>query len=172
MATKRVPILGLATVPDSTNDCLLGRYDSYGSNDVWKHLVLVFGASNAAAPTVRAGVYGRFAVPKDYVSTAKIIVVWTATLTSGDVVFDFDYRTVGGNDTTSLDQSGTEESVSVTDTAPGAAHRRLEAELNPTDANFTADDEVEFYLVRDGTDGADTMAGSALVFAAFFEYTD
>lgn len=86
------------------------------------------------------------------------------------MVWDFDYRAVGGNDTESLDQSGTQESVSVTDTAPGAANRRMEVSVNLTSSNLAAGDTVEFLFVRDGTDAADTMAGSAMLFGLEFIY--
>ena len=170
--THRIPILGWSARPDDTGECFFEPYDILATNDVWDRLICRFGASNAAQPTVRHGLHGGFTVPKSYVGTAKIIIVWTATLTSGDVVWDFEYRSVGGNDTTSLDQSGTEESMTVTDTAPGAAHRRLEASVSLTSANLAADEEVEFYLARDGADAADTMAGSALLFQALFEFAD
>jgi hypothetical protein len=172
MASHRLPILGWPMRPDDTGDCFLEPYDILATNDVWDRLVLRMGRDNAAQPTVRAGVHGGFAVPKNYVGTAVLVIVWTATLTSGNVVFDFEYRTVAGNDTTSLDQSGTEESMTVTDAAPGAAHRRLEATINLTSANFAVDDEVEFFFARDGTDAADTMAGSALLFGLYLQFAD
>ncbi len=172
MATHRIPILGWPTRPDDTGECFPEPYDILATNDVWDRLVLRFGSSNAAQPTVRHGIHGGFVVPKNYVGTAKVVIVWTATLTTGDVVWDFEYRTVGGNDTTSLDQAGTEESLTVTDTAPGAANRRLETSITPTASNFAVDEEVEFYFARDGVDAADTMAGSALLFSLLFEYAD
>lgn len=147
-------------------------YDVLATNDVWKRMIIRCGANNAAQPTVRAGIFGGFTVPKNYVGSAVVVIVWTSTITTGNVVWDFDYRTVAGNDTTSLDQSGTEEAVTVTDAAPGAAHRRLEATVNLTSANLAADDEVEFFLGRDGVDAADTMAGSALLFNALLQFAD
>ena len=48
----------------------------------------------------------------------------------------------------------------------------VECALNVADANFAADDEVEFTLFRYGTDVGDTMAAAAIVFALLFEYTD
>lgn len=172
MATHRIPILGWSARPDDTGECFFEPYDLLATNDVWDRLIARFGASNSAQPTVRAGLHGGFTVPKNYVSAPKIIFVWTATLTSGNVVWDFEYRTVGGDDTTSLDQAGTEESLTVTDAAPGAAHRRLETSVSLTAANLTVDEEVSFFLARDGADAADTMAGSALLFQALFEYAD
>jgi hypothetical protein len=172
MATHRIPILGWSARPDDTGDCFFEPYDILATNDQWDRLIGRFGASNSAQPTVKAGVHGGFTVPKNYVGTAKIIVVWTSTLTSGDVVWDFDYRAIGGTDTESLDQSGTQEAVTVTDTAPSAAHERMECEMALTSANLAVDDEVEYLLARDGASGSDTLAGSALLFQALFEYAD
>lgn len=170
--TFRLPILNWATAPDITGDCYPETFDILATNDVWKRFVFRFGANNAAQPTVKGGIFGGFAVPKSYVSAANLIIVWTSTITSGDVVWSFDYRTVGGDDTTSLDQSGTEQSATVADTAPGAALRRMVATIDLTDANFSPDEEVEFLLARDGTAGGDTLAGSAILFNALFEYQD
>jgi hypothetical protein len=137
------------------------------TNDVWSHLVLIYNDT-----ATKLNCFGRFTVPKNYVGTAKIIVVWTATATTGNVVWDFDYRAVGGNDAESLDQTGFQESVTVTDAAPGAAHRRLEASATLTAANLAVDDEVEFQISRDGADASDTMAAAAMLFEVLFEYAD
>jgi len=167
MATKRIPILGWPTVPDASGDVFFEPYDIKATNDVWKRLVLIFNNTST-----RDGIRGGFTVPKDYVGVPKIVVVWTSTATSSDVEWDFDYRAVGGNDTESLDQTGTQETVNINDTAPSAIHERLEALLALTAANLAVDDEVEFELFRDGTDGGDLMAAAAIVFSLLFEYTD
>ena len=173
MATFRKPIVGFNASPDSTGECFGEAMSVLATNDAWASLILIrFGANNAGQPSVRHGFYGAFTVPKNYVGNAKIVIVWSASVTSGNVVWDFDYRTVGGDDTTSLDQSGTEEAVTVTDAAPGAAWRRLEVSISLTSANFAADELVEFYLARDGADAADTMAASACLFDLLLEYTD
>lgn len=172
MATHRIPILGPSTLPDTSGECWMEYYPALATNDVWKMLVGRFGANNAAQPTVRHGMYGSFIVPKNYVGTPKVYFFWTATLTSGNVVWDFEYRAIGGDDAESLDQAGTQESLTVTDAAPTAAHRLLTPSVTLTAANLAADDLVEFFLARDGADAADTMAGSALLFAAIFEYAD
>lgn len=167
MATHRIPIINWATVPDTSGSVWVAAYDEFATNDVWDRLVVAF-----ADGSTRIGLRGGFNVPKNYAGTASIIVVWTATVTSGDIVWDFDYRGVGGNDTESLDQAGTQESVTVTDTAPGAANRRLETSLSLTSANLEVDDEVTFELFRDGTDVADTMASNALLFGLYFQFSD
>jgi hypothetical protein len=172
MATHRIPILGWATRPDDTGECIVEPYDILATNDVWDRMIGRFGSSNAAQPTVRHGFHGGFVVPKNYVGTAVVVIVWTTTLITGAVVWDYEYRAVGGDDLESLDQAGTQESVTVTDTAPSAAHERMEVTIALTSGNFAVDDEVTFYLARDGVDAADTLAGSALLFSALFQYAD
>lgn len=166
MTTHRIPILNWATKPDVSGNVFVEDYSVKATNDVWDRLVTIFNDTST-----RLGLAGGFTIPKNYVSAPKIIVVWTATATSGNVVWDFDYRAVGGNDAESLDQTGTQESVTVTDAAPGAAHRRLEAEMSLTAGNLAVDDEVEFELFRDGT-AADTMAAAAILFNLLFEFSD
>src|SRR3972149_4594341 len=134
MATHRLPILGWATVPDSSGNVFFEPQSVKGTNDPFAQLVAIFNDT-----ATRIGLGGRFTVPKNYVGTAKLVVVWTATAIAGDVEWDFDYRAVGGDDSESLDQAGTQESVNLNDTAPGAAHRRMEVALALTSANLAVD---------------------------------
>ncbi len=173
MATYTAPILGFTCRPDDTGETFFEPADlNFGSNDLARQFLLALGSGLAAQPTVKHGVYGSFRVPKNYVGTAKVLIEWSATLTSGDVVFDFDYNAVGGNDTESLDPAAWQESVTVTDTAPGTARRKLATEVTLTSANLVADDVVEFFFGRDGVAGGDTMAGRAYVADLAFQYAD
>ena len=167
MATHRIPILGAGTIPDATGNAFFEPYSIKATNDQWRHLVAVLNDSGT-----KVGLYGSFWVPKNYVGTPKIIVVWATTATTGNVVWDFDYRAIGGDDTESLDQSGTQEAVTVTDAAASAAHERLTPEMALTAANLAADDLVEFFFARDGASASDTLAAAALVHALIFEYAD
>lgn len=167
MATHRLPILGWPTTPDNSGSVFLEPYTIKATNDVWGRLVAVFNDT-----ATRIGLRGGFTVPKNYIGNAKLIVVWTTTATSGDVEWDFDYRAVGGDDSESLDQAGTQESVNLNDTAPSAANERMETSITLTSGNFAVDDEVEFEVFRDGTDGGDTIAAAVMVFNLLFEYTD
>jgi uncharacterized protein (DUF1684 family) len=167
MATHRIPILGWPTVPDTSGNVWFEPFTIAATNDVWGRMVVRFKDT-----ATRVGLHGGFTVPKNYVGSAKLAIVWTSTATSGDVEWDFDYRTVAGDDSESLDQTGNQESVNLNETAGSAALRRLECLITLTASNFAADDEVEFTLFRDGTDGGDTMAADALVFAVLFEYAD
>lgn len=167
MATRQVPLLGPTARPDNSGDVFFEPYSEKATNDVWDHLVTVFNSTSA-----RVELYGTAEIPQDYQNTAQLIVVWTSATTSGDVVWDFDYRAVGGDDVESLDQTGTQETVSVTDTAPSAAQERMEVSVALTDGNFFAGDTVEFLLARDGADASDTLSDAVLVFGAFFRYSD
>lgn len=155
---------------NSTDPAFTQPYSILATNDVWKHNVWIFGSNNAAQPSVRILIYRTFEVPSDYVGNPIWVINWTATLTSGNVVWDLDSRTVAGNDTASLDQASTEAALTVTDAAPTAANRRLEATITATAAHFTAGETVEFAFGRDGADAADTMAGSGILFDLGFRY--
>lgn len=166
MATHRIPILSGAK-PDDSGNVFYEPYSVKATNDQWDPMVLVFNDTGT-----RDSVYGTFDVPQNYVSAANLVVVWTTTATTGDVEWDFDYRAVGGNDTESLDQAGTQESVNSNDTAPSATDERMEISIALTDGNFAAGDTVEFLLARDGADAGDTIAAAVVVFGAYFEYSD
>lgn len=171
MATHRTPILGFATRPDDTGEVFFEPADlNFGSNDLARQFLLALGNALAAQPTVKHGVYGSFEVPKNYVGTAAIGIIWAATLTSGDVVFDFDYRAI--TDDESLDPATWQESVTATKTVDATARERDTVTINLTSTNLAVDDTVEFFIGRDGADGADTMAGRAYLFGAFFQYAD
>lgn len=167
MATHRISIFGWSTVPDTSGDVFFEPYDVKATNDVWDYLVAIFNDT-----ATRLGLRGKFDVPQNYVGSAKIIVHWTATATTSDVEWDFDYRAVGGDDAESLDQTGTQESVNVADTAPSAVNERMTATLSLTSTNIVAGDTVQFELFRDGTDAGDTMAAAAIVHDVLFEYAD
>lgn len=168
MATHKVSILSGATKPDNQGTCYEQPYDIEATNDLWQPMLFGFDDSS-----VRVGLYGEFEVPANYNGTPKIIVIWTSAVATGAVVFDFDYRAIGGDDAESLDQATAQESVTVTDTAPGAAQRRMEVQLPAlTAGNIAAGDTMEWILFRDGTDAADTMAGRAVIRNILFSYTD
>jgi len=169
--SPRISILNSSVVPDTTGEAFFEPYTILATNDVFKHIVLRLGSSNSAAPTIDGGVYGTFLVPQNYVGTAVIYIRWTATITTNDVYFGFSYRAIGGNDSESLDQATFQEAVSVTDTAPGAANRLMEASVSLTSSNIAAGDIVEFYFYRGGSQAGDTMAGSALVHDLDFGYS-
>ena len=170
--TKTINMMQHVTV-DTTGDAFFEPYQILATNDLFGQLILRCGANNAAAPTVKAGMYGVIHIPEDYNTggTVTCEVYWTTTLTANDVVFDLDYRAIGGDDTESLDQASYQESLTVTDTAPSAANERQKATMTFTASNLAAGDTLEFFFGRDGAAGGDTLAGSAIVHEVIFKYT-
>lgn len=169
MATHRlfIPAATLAPDPGGTNPPVPEPYTITATNDFWKHDILKY-----LDTSTKDSAYGIFEVPQNYVGTAKFYVVWTSPTTSGNVVWEVAYRTVGGDDTTSLDQTTAEETLTVTDAAPSATDRRLIPSLTATAGNFSVGESVELKVSRDGTSGSDTMAGNAILHGVMFEYTD
>lgn len=167
MATHEISLLGPQTVPDATGFVYQQPYPLLATNDIWGNLVYIFadgGTTNY--------LYGQCTLPQNYVTTAVIVIIWTATATSGNVVWGFDYRVVGGDDTTSLDQATAVESVTVTDAAPTATDRRLRVTVALTSANLAAGSTLEFRLSRNPSNGSDTMAASAELFDCLLSYSD
>ena len=166
--THRVPILDWRFLPDTSGNVVVEPYALSAVNDAWNPCIVKF-----ADTATRIGLHGAFQVPKNYGATsAALIIEWTANASTGNVVWDFEYRAVGGDDTESLDLATAQEALTSTDAAPTAVHQRLEKSVTLTAGNFTVDDCVEFILYRDGTDAADTMTAAALLFNLFFEYDD
>lgn len=113
----------------------------------------------------------RFLVPKNYVGTAKIIVRYKTTVTSGNVLFTVDYRAIATSGE-SGDPSTWQESLAGTATAvPGTTNHEAEISFTLTSANLAVDDSVKFRLGRNGA-GADTAAAAVRVVGVFFEYAD
>jgi len=165
MATHQISVMnGLSPVSEG---CFWEPFDIKATNDVWKFPVLIFNDTGT-----RIGAHGTFRIPKSFVGSPKIYFVWTTTATSGNAVWDFDYRAIGGDDAESLDQSGTQEALTVTDAAPGAALRRLQASVNLAAANLAIDDTVEFAVFRDGADAADTLSAALILVDVVFEWAD
>jgi predicted carbohydrate-binding protein with CBM5 and CBM33 domain len=169
MATYQISMLGGSTVPDTTGRCWFETYDTIATNDVWKHLVIRF--KNPTANQAH-GIYGQFTVPQNYVGTSVIIPVWTTTATTGNHQWRITYRTVGGDDTTSLDQTSNEQQTRQADVAPGAANRRLTPSISVTAANFAAGETVEFLFERQDNASDDTCEADSVLFDLLFQYAD
>lgn len=161
--------------PDTSGKATPEPFTILATNDVWKHDIMRVDEdyTNGSQLTTRvAWAQGVFRVPDDYVSSPIVTIEWCTTKTTGDVVFDGDFRSVAGDGTESTDQAGTEASVTVTDSASATALRRMIATLTLTGLTLAAGEMVEFSLFQDGTDGADTLAGATIIHEAFFGYTN
>jgi hypothetical protein len=160
--------------PDASGKVWPEPYTILATNDLFRFIVMRFDedGNNNAALTTKVGAHGTFHVPQNYVGSPRIYLVWTSTVTTGNCVWDVDYRAIGGDDAESLDQGTFQESLSVTDAAPSAAHERNTPSVSLTAGNLAAGDTVELVISVDGADAADTEAGARLLVGVVFEYAD
>src|SRR5690349_3040369 len=157
MATFNIPILGAATLPDTSGNVYAEPAAvNFESNDRYPGLVFVFADTSTR---LKLGV--RFRVPDNYVGTAKLRLLWGTTVTSGKVVWEADYTAVADGE--NADPSADQESTSSTGvTVPGTARLLKVTDIDLTSANFAAGDLVLMSIVRDGADTTnDTAAASA-----------
>jgi hypothetical protein len=134
------------------------------TNDRYAQMVLRFKDTSTKDT---AGFY--FLVPNNYVGTAKFIVVWTTTATSGNAIWTVDYTSAA--QTATLDPSSDEESLTVTTAAPGSSQTGVVSTMTATAANFAAGDICEAKLGRNGA-GSDTIAADLVVYKLYFQYAD
>lgn len=165
MATRQISIRG-GFNPDSSGDVWWGPY-SIGGAINWNPYVIYFVDGGS-----KVGGDGSFLVPDDYVGNAQFIIEWTANDTSGDVVWEMDYGSVGGNDTETNTGVINETGINVTDTAPSVTHERLQATISTTSTGFAAGDRVFYTLDLDGADAACTLGTTGIVTDIIFQYTD
>lgn len=165
MATITMSIFG-GIQPDTSGSVSLTTLDVLATNDFFKPPILEFEDT-----ATKIGAHGTFEVPENYVGTPVITPVWSSSATSGDAVWDFDYRAIGGDDAESLDQATAQEALTVTDAAPSASHERNKPTMSATGSNLAAGDTVEFIVSRDGA-SADTIAASIYLIGLLFTYND
>lgn len=165
MATHRIYFGGLL-VPDTSGNVYPQPASINDANDLYPTVpVIIF-----ADTSTKIGASCVIPIPKNYVGTPKIGVRWKTTATSGDVVWDVDYRAIANNEPG--DPSTHQEALTVTDTADGTARDLNDAEVSLTAANLAVDDSLFVTVSRDGASGSDTMAAAAELVDAWFEYAD
>jgi hypothetical protein len=168
MATHRIPILGAGTLPDTSGNVYFEPASiNLQANDRYPHLVAVFKDT-----ATRDKLGGTFAVPKNYVGSPQIVLVWSTVATTGNARLEFDYTAIADGE--SSDPSADQQTVALTQAAPGTARLYEFAVIALTAGNFAVDDIVQFSIARDGAEAGplDTIADSLYLAAALFEYTD
>ena len=169
MATHYKEIGPEGCTPDSTGRCFPEQYLVKATSDLFGHAVMVLNNPGAGE---EHGFYGTFDVPANYVTSAVVDVAWTSTVTAGNARMRIRYRSVGGDDTESLDNAAYQETVAVTDVAPTATDRRLVASFTLTAGNVAAGELVEYYFTRLDDTGVDTLAGAITIHKMRFTYSD
>lgn len=165
MATHRLSF-GALLSPDTSGSVYWQPASILDTNDLAPtNQVLVF-ADTSTLLTASA----TFAVPKNYVGTAKIIVRYKTTVTSGNVLWTADYRSIAAGE--SGDPSTWQESLAGSATAvAGTTNLLSDITFTLTSANLAVDDTVLVRIGRNGA-GADTAAASLQLVDAIFEYAD
>lgn len=139
---------------------------NFGVNDRWPSMVWKFGDTST-----RLALGFKFRVPLNYVGTPVFIPIWSATITTGNVRWEIDYRAIAAGE--SYDPSTDQENLVVTSGAPATARFVVEPTMAATAANLAAGDNVIGALFRDGADAAnDTMASPAYLIGFILKYAD
>lgn len=160
-----VSILGHGTKPDNSGNCYQEPAAlNFQSNDRYPQMVWVFKNSGAA----RIALGGRFMVPLNYSSTPVMRLHWGTTATTGDVRLEGDLKAIADGE--SADPSSDDDAVGSTVTAPGTA-RLVKVTSISLSGTYVAGDHVQFQVVRDKSDAADTLAADMYLLEAEFVYT-
>lgn len=165
MATHRLSFGGLL-VPDTSGNVFWQPSSILDTNDLAPTVPVLVFKDTATLDTAAA----EFAVPKNYVGTAKVIVRYKCTAITGNVLWTLDYRAIAA--TESGDPSTWQESLAGTATAvPGTTNLLADITFTLTSANLAVDDTVLVRVGRNGA-GADTVAASLQFVDGFFEFAD
>ena len=165
MATHRLSFGSLLT-PDTSGSVFWQPASVLDTNDLaGTDQVLIY----ADTATLLKG-FAHFQVPKNYVGTAKVIVRYKTTATSGNVLWTLDYRAIAAGETG--DPATWQESLAGTATAvAGTTNLLSDIEFTLTSSNLAVDDTVLVSVNRNGA-GADTVAASLQLVDAIFQYAD
>jgi len=158
--TKRVSLINHTLRFDTTGNCYPGTLIDMvaATNDP----TIAFGFKDSVVGTLA----GAFEVPESWTSrTLALIIVWTASATSGTVDWNFRYKAVAAGETLDVARTAynTEALTNQTSTAPGTARLRVEKSITLTAANFAANTTILWELWRDGADATnDTITATAV----------
>lgn len=169
MATRKRPIFGAGTLPDTSGNVYPEPAAvNFQVNDRFPGIVFVF---KDTATRDKLGF--AFFVPPDYVGTPKIGLLWATTATTGNARWEADVKAIADGE--SGDPSTDDESIAATVAAPGTARLIKLTELAFTGATFVAGDLVQGVVARDGAEGGlDTVAASLYLIpdGCYFSYSD
>ena len=165
MATHRVSFAALLQ-PDTSGNVFWQPSSILDTNDLYPtNQVLIF---KDTATLLKS--FASFLVPANYVGTAKVVVRYKTTVTTGNVLWTLDYRAIANGE--SGDPSTHQESLAGTATAvAGTTNLLSDITFTLTSANIAANDTMLISINRNGA-GADTAAASLQLVDAYFEYSD
>lgn len=167
MSDFYIPILGHGTKPDNSGNVYQEPHAiNFGSNDRYHQLLWVF---KDTATKISLGT--RFRVPKNYVGTPALILEWGTTVTTGNVLWDIDYKAIADGE--SADPSADDENATSGNIAVPATARLIKVtSIALTAGNFAQLDQVQMHISRDGVNESSGAAASIYLFDAYFKYAD
>lgn len=167
MATHRLPILGPGTVPDD------GVYINKVKNELTltgadgEELCFVMPDPNGGGDH---GVWGKFAVPKNYVGTPVLVIRGIIDGTVGATNVGFGVTMLGRADNEAYDTAiGTEATASFTSNS--YADEDVFEETITITETLAVDDDVTFHLYIDDS-VATPFTGNILMTGLFLQYSD
>lgn len=167
MATFRLSFAPLLQ-PDTSGNAVWQAASVLDTNDLYPtNQVLIFKDTSTLIKS-----FGTFLIPANYVGTAKIVVRYKTTVTTGNVLWTLDYRAIAVGETG--DPTTHQESLAGTATAvPATINLLADITFTLTSANLAANDTIYISLNRNGVGGTpDTAAASLQLIDAYLEYAD
>lgn len=165
MAVKQESML-VAPTPDGSGNVLPELWGVKALSSPYNSQNFIFKDSGT-----RIGLHDSYPITSLYSSAPVLVIRWTSIATTGNIVWDFEYRVVDIGE--SLDQAGTQEAgLTVTDAALGTARSYQEATIALSAANFAKERLLQFTLFRDGADAADTLAADGVLWNLMFRFDD
>ncbi len=170
--SKNMNILNASVLPDSSGNVYFEPFTIVASSSAFSNPFFKHGNFSFLDSTTKDCLYGLTTVPKDLATstTPTFTPVWTASSTSGNIVWEIAYRDVGGDDATVLNSTTAQVTASTTDAAPSAIFNRLTPSINASTTVLTRGDTLEYRFCRDGSDSSDTMSATATLQSLLFNY--
>ena len=169
MATHDLPILGLATVPDTSGDVSIAPISTELAlaNAPGNELCVVLPA--AATISADTGFYGRFTIPQNYVGTPVLVIrgILDGAPSSLVIAFGVQMKPLADNEAFDvvLEAQGIASASSVSQVDEDVYEETIS--LGNT---FAVADGVNYFFFID--DSAHTYTGKFLLTGLFFRYND
>lgn len=154
--------------PDASGNCFWQESSVNNANDLAPtSQVLVF--KNAGSALIASYADG-IPVPANFdgTKTTTVTIGWRTTATSGNVVWNARYRSIGDGE--SNDPTTWQESLAATTAAPSTARLIKYTTMTMTAANLAAGDSMLWLIGRDKSSGSDTLAADVEVVSVKYEY--
>lgn len=170
MATKRIPILGASTVPDSSGDCFPDAVVNQLSlaSAPGNEMCFVMVDPNGGGDH---GLYGKFSVPQDYSGSPVLVIrgILDGAPTTTAIAFGFQGKPLA-------DDEAYDAALATQDIASASSVSQSDEDVYEETITLTnlgtlaAADDVDFFFFID--DSVHTFTGNFLLTGLFFQYAD